>query len=72
MRHPAKLSNILGLIKKVISKGKYLYTCFADFQKAYDSLCRKRLLHRLKEIGLIGKVSLELELERDNIIEAEN
>ena len=44
------------MIKKAISKGKYLYTCFVDFQKEYDSICRKGLLHRLKEIGLISKI----------------
>ena len=27
-----------------------------DFRKTYDSICRKRLLHRLEEIGLIGKI----------------
>ena len=47
---------LFSLIKKAISKRKYLYTCFDDFRKAYDSKCRKLLLHRLKEIGLIGKI----------------
>ena len=27
-----------------------------DFRKAYDSICRKRLLYRLEKIGLIGKI----------------
>ena len=27
-----------------------------DFRKAYDSICRKRLLYRLEEIGLIAKI----------------
>ena len=36
-------------------KGKYLCTCFVDFRKAYDSICRKHLLYRLEEIGLIAK-----------------
>ena len=27
-----------------------------DFRKAYDSICRKRMLYRLEEIGLIGKI----------------
>ena len=47
---------LFSLIKKAISKGKYLYTCFEDFRKAYDSICRKRLLYRLEEIGLLGKI----------------
>ena len=33
-----------------------MYTCFVDFRKAYDSICRKRLLYRLEEIGLIAKI----------------
>ena len=27
-----------------------------DFRKAYDSTCRKRLLYKLEETGLIGKI----------------
>ena len=27
-----------------------------DFPRAHDSICRKRLLHRLEKIGLIGKI----------------
>ena len=47
---------LFSLIKKALYKGKYLYTCFVDFRKAYDSICRKRMLYRLEEIGLIGKI----------------
>ena len=47
---------LFSFIKKALCKGKYLYTCFVDFRKAYDSICRKRMLYRLEEIGLIGKI----------------
>ena len=47
---------LFSLIKKAISQGNYLYTCFVDFRKAYDSICRNRLLYRLKERGLIRKI----------------
>ena len=47
---------LFSLIKKAISKGNYLYSCFVDFRKAYDSICRNRLLYRLKERGLIRKI----------------
>ena len=47
---------LFSLIKKAISKGKYLYTRFADFREDYDSIFQKRLLYRLEEIGLIGKI----------------
>ena len=30
---------LFNLIKKALSKGKYLLTCSADFQKVYDSIC---------------------------------
>ena len=29
---------LFALIKKFVKKNKYLYTCFADFSKAYDSI----------------------------------
>ena len=47
---------LFSVIKKAFCKVKYLYTCFVDFQKANDSICRKRLLYRLEEIGLIEKI----------------
>ena len=47
---------LFSLIKKAISKGKYLYTLFVYFWKACDSICRKLLLYWLEEIGLIGKI----------------
>ena len=47
---------LFSLIKKTLCKGKCLYTCFVDFRKAYGSIYQKRLLHRLEEIGLIGKI----------------
>ena len=40
---------LFSLIKKALCKGKYLYTCFVDFRKAYDSTCRKRLLYSLRK-----------------------
>ena len=36
-------------------KGKYLYTCFVDFQKAYDSVWRDGLKYKLEHIGIKGK-----------------
>ena len=47
---------LFSLIEKTISNGKYLCTCFGVFWKVYDSICRIRLLHRLKETELIGKI----------------
>ena len=47
---------LFSLTKKAMSKEKYLYTCFVCFRKAYDSICQKRLLYKLEEIGLTGKI----------------
>ena len=38
---------LFNLIKKAF---------FVEFQKAYDSICRKRLFYRSEETGMIGKI----------------
>ena len=42
------------LVNKIIKKGKFLYTCFVDFKKAYDSVSRIALIHKLQTIGISG------------------
>ena len=49
------------LITKYIKKGNKLYTCFVDFRKAYDSICRKRLAEKLKQIGINGRMLKTIE-----------
>ena len=34
---------------------KRLYSCFVDFRKAFDTLCREALLHKLMSMGVEGK-----------------
>ena len=34
---------------------KKLYVCFVDFKKAFDSVVRKALLHKLLKKGIGGK-----------------
>ena len=46
---------LFSLVKKYVTKGKYLYTCFVDFQKAYDSIRRDGLKDKLEKIGINGK-----------------
>ena len=46
---------LFSLIKKFVTKGKYLYTCFVDFQKAYDSIWKDRLKDKLEKNGINGK-----------------
>ena len=38
------------VVNKILKTGNFLYTCFVDFRKAYDSVWRKGLLHKLKQI----------------------
>ena len=46
---------LFSLVKKYVTKGKYLYNCFVDFQKAYDSIRRDGLKDKLEKIGINGK-----------------
>ena len=54
-RTPDHIFNLFSLIKKYVTKGNYLYICFVDFQKAYDSIRRDGLKDKLEKIGIIGK-----------------
>ena len=38
-RTTENIFRLFSLIKKAISKGKYLYTCFVDFRQECDSIC---------------------------------
>ena len=41
-RNTDHIFTLFSFMKKALCKGKYLYTCFVDFRKAYDSIYRKR------------------------------
>ena len=43
------------IVKTYISQNKYLYTCFVDFSKAFDSIWREGLIKKISKIGLHGK-----------------
>ena len=45
---------LFTLIEKSPREVKYLYTCFVDFRKAYDSISRQRLIYNLNEFGITG------------------
>ena len=46
---------LFSLINKYIKKGKYLCTFLIDFQKAYDSIRRDSLKHKLEQLRIKGK-----------------
>ena len=43
-----------GLIHQNFKKGRKLYACFIDFEKAFDSVLRHLLLEKLKNCGVKG------------------
>jgi exonuclease III len=45
------------LIDKYVHKKKQrLYTCFVDYKKAFDTVCRDALLYKLAHMGLSGNI----------------
>ena len=43
------------IIEKYVVKGKKrLFTCFVDYRKAFDSVCRDALLYKLSKMGIEG------------------
>ena len=43
-------------MNKYITQNKKLYTCFVDLEKAFDSVWRKGLLHKIRKLGIAGKM----------------
>ena len=45
------------LIDKYVSNGrKRLFTCFVDYKKAFDRVCRDALLYKLSHLGFSGSI----------------
>ena len=44
-----------NIIDKFISKKKYLFACFVDLRKAFDTVWREGMLHKLNQFGIQGK-----------------
>ena len=44
-----------NIVRHYVSNNKYLYTCFVDFSKAFDSIWRKALMEKLSTLGVNGK-----------------
>jgi len=44
------------LAEKCKKFSKYLYLCFVDYQKAFDSICREVLWHVMEHLGYEGKI----------------
>ena len=54
-RRADHIAHSLALLKKYIKNGQYLYTCFVDFRKAFDSVWREDLMNKLGKTGITGK-----------------
>ena len=44
-----------NIVRRYVTNNKYLYTCFVDFSKAFDSIWRKALIGKLSKLGVNGK-----------------
>ena len=44
-----------NIVRHYVSNNQYLYTCFVDFTKAFDSIWRKALIEKLTILGISGK-----------------
>ena len=45
-----------SIVDKYCKKSKKkLYTCFVDYRKAFDTVCREALLYKLSQLGVKGK-----------------
>ena len=42
--------------KKFLRERKCPYTCFVDFKKTYDSICRQRLTYKVEEFWITGNM----------------
>ena len=47
---------LTSIINKFVSKKKYLFTCFIDLKKAFDTVWRDGMFLKLKMYGITGKV----------------
>ena len=50
-----------SIIEKLFKKNSYLFTCFVDFEKAFDTVWRDALFKKLKHMGIHGKILSILE-----------
>ena len=54
-RTSGHIFTLFSLINKYLKKGKYLYTCFVDFHKAFDTINRDKLKFKFETFGIKGK-----------------
>ena len=43
------------LVKRTLAKGKKLFCCFVDYQKAFDKIDRKMLFSNYRDTELIAR-----------------
>ena len=59
---------LFSLIRKYVTKGEYLYTCFVYFQKPYDSISRDGLKDKLVIADTSNGNNEKPKLEDTNVI----
>ena len=50
-----------SIIEKMFKKSSHLYTCFVDFEKAFDTVWRDAIFKKLEYMGIPGKILRILE-----------
>ena len=61
------LSTLTGIIETRKLQQKSTFVCFVDFRKAYNTINRRLLWLKLKEIGINGKIFKSLQAIYENI-----
>ena len=54
-RTPDHILTLKSIIEKIFKKKSYLFTCFVDFEKAFDTVLRDALFKKLEYMGIHGK-----------------
>ena len=62
---------LYNLIQKYCRKGnKRLYACFVDFEKAFDSISREKLLKKMRSMGITGKfLNIIAAMYKDDLVQ---
>jgi hypothetical protein len=54
-RKGCRMSRLKTLIDKFCKKNKYLFACFVDLKKAFDTVNKQALLYKLSKYNIDGR-----------------